>query len=309
MRKNYDAAIPLLIKDLNIAVKHEDYGLAAGSLLGYAEIMMYKNKLTEAKTALDSAYQYINVSGQTDRLHAYFPILSRWYIKSGNQKMALVYMDSAENAINSYTKKFNSLKLMRVQQKINSQQMKIREAELQAEKYRNQMFLVILIGSIITFILLSLAYRRREQIKFFRKEVELKRKENQLQITEHELHIAKMNLDHFMKSVFEKNELIEDLNSQLHTQEKTPAIEQLQHSMILTQEDWDTFQRLFDQVYPGYRYHQKEKYPNLTSAELRYVLLEKLQLSTREMASMLGISPNAVQVTRHRLNKKLEGGT
>lgn len=82
-------------------------------------------------------------------------------------------------------------------------------------------------------------------------------------------------------------------------------MEQLQTTTILTQAEWDTFQKLFDEVHPGYRVQIKQDHPKITSAELRYLLLEKLQLSTKEMAAMLGISPNAVQVTRHRLQKKL----
>lgn len=305
MRKNYDKAIPLFIKDIHIALKHEDFGLASGALTSLAEIYIEKNRFPEAKSALDSAYNYIKLSGQTDRFHSYFPILSRWYVSTGNKAQALAYMDSAETAINNYNKKFNSLKLMRVQQKIANQQLQLEKANLKSERYRNQLYLVLLIGSILFFILIAYAYRRRQQIKLYKKEVELKRKENQLQVTRHDLQVAQLNLDNFMKSVFEKNELILDLTDQLKIQEKSPELEQLRNSIILTQNDWDTFQKLFEEVYPGYRFHLKEKHPNLTSAELRYLLLEKLQLSTKEMASMLGVSPNAVQVTRHRLQKKI----
>ena len=65
------------------------------------------------------------------------------------------------------------------------------------------------------------------------------------------------------------------------------------------------FGQLFEKVHSGYLYRVKEKIPGLTPAETRLMALVKLQLSTKEMAAVLGISPNSVRSTWSRLRKKL----
>ncbi|MEJ7684517.1 MAG: hypothetical protein WKG06_43050 [Segetibacter sp.] len=49
----------------------------------------------------------------------------------------------------------------------------------------------------------------------------------------------------------------------------------------------------------------REKFPDLSPAELRLLILTKLNLSAREMANMLGISIDAIRKSRYRLRKKL----
>ena len=50
----------------------------------------------------------------------------------------------------------------------------------------------------------------------------------------------------------------------------------------------------------------REKLPQLSPADTRYIVLSKLNLTSREMASMLGVRPDAIRLYRHRLRKKLQ---
>ena len=74
---------------------------------------------------------------------------------------------------------------------------------------------------------------------------------------------------------------------------------------ILTKEDWENFMHLFEQVYPGLSLELSERFPQLTSAETRIVLLNKLGLKNMQAASILSVSAEAVKKTRQRLRKKL----
>ena len=51
--------------------------------------------------------------------------------------------------------------------------------------------------------------------------------------------------------------------------------------------------------------HLKTKAPDITLAEQRMAALTRLQLTTRQMASMQGISPDSVHKTRQRLRQRL----
>jgi DNA-binding CsgD family transcriptional regulator len=95
----------------------------------------------------------------------------------------------------------------------------------------------------------------------------------------------------------------------LHGDNQTPQVlylNTLANSTILTEQDWEDFSKLFDKVHTGFFVRLKEKYPNITPAETRLLCLTKLNLSTKEMAGMLGVSTDAIKKTRQRLRKKME---
>lgn len=87
--------------------------------------------------------------------------------------------------------------------------------------------------------------------------------------------------------------------------EKVSQIEALNTCTILTHDDWDSFKLLFDEVYVGFLARLKEHMPNLTPSEIRLLCLTKLNLNTKQMAANLGISPDSIKKSRHRLRKKI----
>ena len=53
----------------------------------------------------------------------------------------------------------------------------------------------------------------------------------------------------------------------------------------------------------------KEKFPDITLAEQRMAALIRLNLTTRQIASMLGISVDSVHKSRQRLRHRFQVGT
>ncbi len=99
-----------------------------------------------------------------------------------------------------------------------------------------------------------------------------------------------------------KNER-QDVASQPETDNHT--LQLLQNSVLLTDENWRDFTHLFEKVNEGFFQRLKEKLPGLSPAETRFAALVKLQLSNKEMASMLGVGTEAIRQIRSRLKKKL----
>ncbi|MBZ0100181.1 MAG: hypothetical protein K8F30_13945, partial [Taibaiella sp.] len=75
--------------------------------------------------------------------------------------------------------------------------------------------------------------------------------------------------------------------------------------VILTEEQWVDFRLLFETVHPGDINRANQKFDNLTPADLRFVLLTRLGLGNKEMATMLGVGPEAIRVARYRLLRKI----
>ena len=69
--------------------------------------------------------------------------------------------------------------------------------------------------------------------------------------------------------------------------------------------DWDQFAVHFDHVHANYLSNLKDRYPNLSPSDLKLCAYLKLNLSSKEIAQLLNITPRAVEVSRYRLRKKL----
>ncbi|MCE6991158.1 hypothetical protein [Dyadobacter sp. CY323] len=298
LRKQYDKAIPLLETDLYGSLSENDFGCAAGASILLADIFREKGKVEQAATFIQYAKDNIEKAGQPDRLRLLYPVMSRWYAARGDNGQSQQFMDSSIAAINRYNEKFSALKVLRAKQKLDRQNEELRLAEFILERQqkiaeRNLLILLVLILCIV-FALTYFIQKKRQLAN------DLK-----LQKTKQELELAALDLSRFTESIREKNKLIEKLESRNPEEDKAGILAELHQSTILTEDEWQSFQRLFDKAQPGFIPRVREKYSELSVGELRYFALCRLNLSTKEMAAMLGVSPNAVQVMGHRIRKKL----
>ncbi|MFN0290708.1 ligand-binding sensor domain-containing protein [Pedobacter helvus] len=70
-------------------------------------------------------------------------------------------------------------------------------------------------------------------------------------------------------------------------------------------ESWEQFSVHFDKVHVDFIKHLKDTFPNITGNELRLSAYLKMNLSTKEIATLMKISPRGVEIGRYRLRKKL----
>ncbi|HET8735166.1 MAG TPA: hypothetical protein VFM69_01075, partial [Pricia sp.] len=69
--------------------------------------------------------------------------------------------------------------------------------------------------------------------------------------------------------------------------------------------DWEDFKRHFEEVHTDFHGRLKEKHPDLSANDLKLCSLTRLNLSIKETAGVLGISPESAKTSRYRLRKKL----
>ena len=65
---------------------------------------------------------------------------------------------------------------------------------------------------------------------------------------------------------------------------------------------------LMDKLQPGnlqFQDNLKQRFPQLTAYELRLCTYLKANLSTKEIATLLNITPDSAKKAKHRLRKKL----
>lgn len=171
------------------------------------------------------------------------------------------------------------------------------------------LFLTIIIG--ILFIDNQKRNHRQEK-QLLTAEDELQKAE--LKIMSDLLEYNQQKLSLYTENLLRKNEIVGQLESKLKSVVESAAdsdtgeqlMEDFSGVRILTDEDWEEFKSLFDGVHRGLLERLLIRYENLTLAEQRLFLLMKLDLSTRQIANILGVSPESVKKGRYRLKKKLE---
>lgn len=77
------------------------------------------------------------------------------------------------------------------------------------------------------------------------------------------------------------------------------------------QEDWNAFETYFNSAHRDFTDRLRKQYPDITPGDIRVCCLLRMNLSTKEIASLLNISVRAVELRRYRLRKRmdLEGDT
>jgi DNA-binding CsgD family transcriptional regulator len=280
-----------------MAEKTNDWGLAVGSLVPLGEIALFYNNLAEANQYAAKAREYTIRSGQYRRWEKLYPLLGKLEALNGNGDLSARYFDSALVVKDSLARKFNSMQLARAQQRVELEK---HEAELNlllSEKklkiWERNMLLVAIFSLLVLSVYIFLKQRKNVKLK----QEDLARSENELKAAEAQLTL-------FTRNITEKNELIETLLQQASGQQND-TIDQLKTKTILTEEDWKNFQVLFDKVHGGYLDRLRVKLPGLSPAETRFMTLSKLGLNNKEMASTLGVGPEAIRQYRSRLRRKL----
>lgn len=71
-------------------------------------------------------------------------------------------------------------------------------------------------------------------------------------------------------------------------------------------DDWHQFEIHFDQVHGDFMDRFKKVYPSLSPQEIKLTAYLRMNLSTKEIAYLMNISPRGVEIARYRLRKKLQ---
>ncbi|WP_177734604.1 MULTISPECIES: tetratricopeptide repeat protein [Flavobacterium] len=108
--------------------------------------------------------------------------------------------------------------------------------------------------------------------------------------------------------MLQKNELLNEIKTTIELQQ--PLSEQQLVKMVNRhfeqKNNWEDFNLYFESINKNFYTRLKQIYPEISANDLKICALIKLNLSIKEMASILNISPDSVKTARYRLRKKLQ---
>ena len=180
---------------------------------------------------------------------------------------------------------------------LQESEINVLEQEAQISNLQRILLAVGLLFSLIGFYAIRQKLKRnrleKEQVDA---QLEFKKKE----LVTHALHLAK------------KNELLESLKQKAQQLKDAANIQQGYQQLISTidfdlQDDknWQNFFTYFKEVHHDFNEKVQRLFPEVTSNDLRYMALLKMNLSSKEIASAVNISADGIKKARQRLRKKM----
>ena len=109
-------------------------------------------------------------------------------------------------------------------------------------------------------------------------------------------------------STVKRNEFLNRIKKELKVLDPHPKIDMLTKMInknIKGNEDWEFFEKAFNNADKDFLKKVKESHPSLTHNDLRLCVFLRLNLLSKEIAPLLNISVRSVEIKRYRLRKKL----
>lgn len=252
-----------------------------------------------------------------ENLRTIYLQLSKLYEHENNDHMAYSYFKKYTEVINQIYNQESARQIADMQTKYDTEQ-KEREIDVQNQKITileqkaeiqnlvRMRLIVSIIVVIFVFLLLFYVFLLRTKRKRLKQQLENER-------LVHELDLKKRELTTHALHIIQKNELLENLQNKVAEIEKNQNVQVGVYGEIkriikankMIERDWDNFKSVFEQVNPTFFSRLKAQYPNISSNELRMAAMMKMNLNTKEMASILNITPDSVKKARYRMRKKL----
>ncbi len=151
----------------------------------------------------------------------------------------------------------------------------------------------------------KIAARRAEEMQ----KAQMKR---EFEIKAEDLAASTMNLQR-------KNELLQKISAEVDRSidsirggedprtllQRLRSLTEMIRSNIEHDTDWKKFQNNFDLVYDDFLKRLETRYPQLSVSDKKICAYLKMDLSSKEMAPLLGMTVRSVEMTRYRLRQKL----
>ena len=189
---------------------------------------------------------------------------------------------------------------------LQEEEIKVLNAEAAASRLSSALYGTGMLSFILISGLLFFGFRQRlkknqlereQQEVIFKQQLDFKKKE----LTSQTLHLV------------QKNSFIQEINDKLEEIKRTPeryAVEL--NKLLLTlrrqageDKTWEVFKSYFSEVHNDFDQQLRGIAPEVTENDIRLASFLRMNLTTKEIASLLNVLPESVAKSKYRLKKKL----
>ncbi len=291
--------------------------------------------------AIESGHKLLATKPNADTRKTAFELLSEAYAKNGNYSEALKYKDSVVSTIEQIEETKNKILLNSSEAKFRIQDYKNQLAINEEKRSAERSLFYFIIGGIIAVVAMIILILRNISVKLRQKkliaeqnekvitlelekekndnlllEKQIKEKETQALLEQEQLknEIEARNRKLSAKALYlsGRNELIEEVISSLSQLPALAGDKSLSGHIktlkghLRTDHEWDSFITHFEEVNHGFLNRLKILHPSLTANDVRFISYIYMNLSTKEISSMLNITAEACRKRKERIASKME---
>ena len=315
MQKNsYDEAVNYLNRALDVnderdpdltSIIHENLAKV------YYSSRRYDSALVHAEKTLALSQDFGTQLG----MKVGYELLSDIYSTIGDYENAFIYQQKMMAVKDSILNKEKARQINELQTKYETAQKEKEIALLEKENQRETLMRKAFLAGLIMIGIIGFLIYNRQRMKINKKRAELENKRLKEKQLEQDLEFKNKQLTTHTLHLVQKNEVMKELKDKINSirkqdsGDKKKSLRKLQNLVDFSfnlDKDWQQFRLYFEEVHTDFFNALKEQYPDLTPNELRLSALAKLNLSIKETATILGITPDSVKTARYRLRKKLD---
>ena len=328
----YDRGLEYLFNSLSISEQINDQEGIVRDYENIGRAHLLKKDYAMARQYLESGEKKAREFGSKRWLRDIYLDLKQLALARNNYAAALNYADQYMAMKDSL---FNEQMANRIAELEKRNEIEIRERELEQVKQErvlledkaklNSFLRVLLIIALLSLGVSAYLVINRQRLKikkdkdiFDSREALSKAELANAQLKEselrQELEYKNKELTSYTINFIRKNEVMEELKTSIvdikksadaTTAQKLTKLNRIVDNALDVDKDWEDFKLYFENVHKDFFKNLRARFPDLGNSELKLCALLKLNLSMKETASIMGISPESVKTARYRLRKKM----
>ena len=288
----------------------------------------YQQGLKLSREAMNRSRQ----TGELYQLSAALRDIAKTYRLLNQPDSAYNYLERSRDLVDAIYAAENNRQITLLQTLYDVERKDSEIAQLNTQKRTD--FIIIIAASIVLVLIgiLGAVIISRQRLKI-RNEQAINQRNQQIFRTQNELMQAELKnkqlLEENLKGqlelkskeltthtlqIIQKNQVLEEIKDDLTTilnddkRDQKKQLRQLAQKVNLSfshDKYWDDFRSIFDQVHPHFFNQLTQQFPDLTATDLRLIALLKMNITSADVATLLGISSDSLRVARYRLRKKI----
>lgn len=335
----YEKALHHFQQALRLNTNLSNRSAATVNLNNIGDIYRKTGQLAAAENYSLKALESAKATQQDYQVKSACRDLSKVFMELEDFQQAYHYLEKSYELTDDIFSDQIAEELARSQSLYELQQKQQRITLLEREREANLLITYLSVGAILSFLFFGgfIFYQQKSknrkeknlleaQALLARKELEntqlneqkLKAElENKLLREEqlkNELDLKSQSLTNSALHMIQKNEFLSELRSKLKDLKKAQGessqkkIKRLIKSIDLNfnmDDDWQEFESIFQEVHNDFFRKLNEMYPDLSASEVRLCAMIRLNLQSKDMAAIMGISQDSLRIARYRLRKRL----
>ena len=327
-QKKYSEAIPYYRQGFELMKKNQS-AFILDCAIPYLTALKYTNGYEEGRKIIDNQLvQTALASAMKSTLLNYKKVAVNFISNELSPTQLNAYYEDVlklQDTVNSESQKQQALELQakyQFEEQEKTAKVLTRENELlrSSEDYkRKQIYLIILIASLLITTILLLTLRIRQRSLMQTHELEVKKKEVEIHKQQTEWAVQEKN---YRDQLLEQQKIVltqtladsDELKIKLSQMVEEQGLErrkEMLEQFEKTKEEKIGLDKLlvqFNNIHPSFNSSLLKSYPKLSQSDLQFCILYRMNMSTKDIASLLHIEPRSIYAKKYRIMEKMELG-